>query len=631
MIGDIDTSVVTNAIFVLQELGTFSLDRDLLLQLLNRIHEFNEHGLSLILSLLTKYTPSSDEEMYSIMNLLDPILRTTHSGNVLATVHAFFQLTKHKANRKEMTLRILERVKSPIMALFAGGSHETNYALLRHLQLLVTMNPRLFANDFREFFVRYNEPSFIKYEKLKILPQLVTENNIGDIVEELEVYVSDVDLELSRKSIHALGQIVPRCPNFSHIVFEKIVQLLQYDIGHVKQEATITLIQAVRKMPSLRYLFIPQVSFCFKKNDHVPSKAALVWFVGEYGNFHPSSQSSSKEEGEERVTEVVDAPYILETLIDTYEEQAPEVKLQLLSATMKLFFGRPPEVQSMLGRLLAVAIEEDSSNQAVRDRALLYYRLLLQGPDVASSVLNPNNSPLHNQPLTTFCEEKNEALRSVIFDQFNSLSVIYGKAASSFTPPECLSEEEQTEQRDVFGLGGEMAEQEAHQPQPQSQSQPHESVNLLFGDDDFTPSPSQHTQQQMQRVPTAPFFSLEGPTLSSANFQEKWKQISSPQALSFSTSLPSPDSIPQKLTENQLLVVASGQLPTLIKIFCYSYISSSSSSSSSLLDFGLEEPTQEVALFLIEGMKEGGQVNVTLKTNASEKDRVLSELEAILS
>lgn len=39
-------------------------------------------------------------------------------------------------------------------------------------------------------------------------------------------------------------------------------------------------------------------------------------------------------------------------------EQSAEVKLQLLTATMKLFFKKPPECQDMLGRLLKFCIGE---------------------------------------------------------------------------------------------------------------------------------------------------------------------------------------------------------------------------------------------------------------------------------
>ena len=51
------------------------------------------------------------------------------------------------------------------------------------------------------------------------------------------------------------------------------------------------------------------------------------------------------------------APYMLEEIVKSVsEESSSSVKLQLLSAVMKLFFKRPPECQEMLGTLLEHSI-----------------------------------------------------------------------------------------------------------------------------------------------------------------------------------------------------------------------------------------------------------------------------------
>jgi hypothetical protein len=65
----------------------------LLMALLTRVGEFSEWGLNTILGLVSKYRPSSEEETYAIMNLLDPVLRTANSGAVLATFKCFTSLT----------------------------------------------------------------------------------------------------------------------------------------------------------------------------------------------------------------------------------------------------------------------------------------------------------------------------------------------------------------------------------------------------------------------------------------------------------------------------------------------------------------------------------------------------------
>ena len=51
---------------------------------------------------------------------------------------------------------------------------------------------------------------------------------------------------------------------------------------------------------------------------------------------------------------------MLEALIDDVDkETSPIVKLELLTASMKVFFKRPPECQAMLGHLLEYCIGEE--------------------------------------------------------------------------------------------------------------------------------------------------------------------------------------------------------------------------------------------------------------------------------
>lgn len=55
--------------------------------------------------------------------------------------------------------------------------------------------------------------------------------------------------------------------------------------------------------------------------------------------------------------QISNAPYVLETHIDGLKtETSPMVKLELLTATVRLFLLRPAEMQDMLGRLLHYCI-----------------------------------------------------------------------------------------------------------------------------------------------------------------------------------------------------------------------------------------------------------------------------------
>lgn len=60
--------------------------------------------------------------------------------------------------------------------------------------------------------------------------------------------------------------------------------------------------------------------------------------------------------------------------------------------------------------------------QDVHDRALLYYRLLQCNVSVADRVVNPPK-----QAVSVFADTQSSEIKDRIFDEFNSLAVVYQK------------------------------------------------------------------------------------------------------------------------------------------------------------------------------------------------------------
>lgn len=103
---------------------------------------------------------------------------------------------------------------------------------------------------------------------------------------------------------------------------------------------------------------------------------------------------------------------------------------------MKLFFKRAPEVHAMLGRLLSVAVN-DSSNQDIHDRALLYYRILSTDLTVAGKLFKSQNElGLHELSELGFAESKDYEQNNKVFVEFNTLAVIYGISSNRFIADE---------------------------------------------------------------------------------------------------------------------------------------------------------------------------------------------------
>jgi len=68
--------------------------------------------------------------------------------------------------------------------------------------------------------------------------------------------------------------------------------------------------------------------------------------------------------------------------------------------------------------------------QDVHDRALFYYRLLQHNVSVAESVVNPPK-----QAVSVFADTQSSEVKDRIFDEFNSLSVVYQKVTNLLTYP----------------------------------------------------------------------------------------------------------------------------------------------------------------------------------------------------
>jgi len=80
----------------------------------------------------------------------------------------------------------------------------------------------------------------------------------------------------------------------------------------------------------------------------------------------------------------------------------------------------------MLGRLLASAIK-DTSQIDVRDRALMYYRLLRLNLQEAQRVVN-----CPKVIVDVFAEANDDATKAKLFNEFNTLSVVYGQPEERF-------------------------------------------------------------------------------------------------------------------------------------------------------------------------------------------------------
>ncbi|POO03918.1 AP-1, 2,4 complex subunit beta [Trema orientale] len=445
LLNDPDTQVVANCLSALQEIWSLeattseeaSRERETLLSkpivyyLLNRIKEFSEWAQCLVLDLVAKYVPSDSNDIFDIMNLLEDRLQHANGAVVLASTKVFLQLT---LSMTDVHQQVYERIKAPLLTLVSSGSPEQSYAVLSHLHLLVIRAPYIFSSDYKHFYCQYNEPSYVKKLKLEMLTAVANESNTYEIVTELCEYAANVDIPIARESIRAVGKIALQQYDVNAIV-DRLLQFLEMEKDYVTAEALVLVKDLLRKYPQWSHDCIAVVGNISCKNIQEPkAKAALIWMLGEYSQ------------------DMHDAPYILEGLIENWDdEHSAEVRLHLLTAVMKCFFKRPPETQKALGAALAAGLAD--FHQDVHDRALFYYRLLQYNVTVAERVVNPPK-----QAVSVFADTQSSEIKDRIFDEFNSLSVVYQKPSYMFTDKEHRGLFEFSDELANLSIGAELAD-----------------------------------------------------------------------------------------------------------------------------------------------------------------------------
>lgn len=161
MLRDPDASVVSNCIIVLNEImpNGMAINRAIMLHLLNRIHEFSEFGVIEVLELIPRYIPANEEEGFQIMNLLDPVLRTSNSGAVLATIRAFLSIA---GDDDALKRQVVQRIKAPFVTLVSSGSSELVHCLLQNVEALVDLCPGIFDDEYRQFYIKYSVSSIYR-------------------------------------------------------------------------------------------------------------------------------------------------------------------------------------------------------------------------------------------------------------------------------------------------------------------------------------------------------------------------------------------------------------------------------------------------------------------------------------
>lgn len=304
---------------------------------------------------------------------------------------------------------------------------EVQYVALRNIDLLLQKQPDVLSKELRVFFCKYNDPSYIKFEKLEIMVRIANDKNVDQLIAELKEYALEVDMDIVKRAVKAIGQVAIKIESASEKCVNTLLDLINTKVNYVVQEAIVVIKDIFRKYPGYEGI-IPTLCKCIDELDEPNARGSLIWIVGEYAEKISNAGdilAGFVEGFMEEFTQVCRFPQTLPpvSILDIIQTQ-----LQILTAVVKFFLKKPDQqqAQSLVQKIFQSATAEND-NPDVRDRAYVYWRLLSSNPQVAQNVILSDKPPI----ITTI-QSLPITLLERLLAELSTLASVYHKPPESF-------------------------------------------------------------------------------------------------------------------------------------------------------------------------------------------------------
>ncbi|XP_021725471.1 beta-adaptin-like protein C [Chenopodium quinoa] len=413
LISDNNPMVVANAVAALAEIQEnsarpiFEITSVTLQKLLTALNECTEWGQVFILDALSRYKAADAREAENIVERVTPRLQHANCAVVLSAVKMILQQME-LITSTDIVRNLCKKMAPPLVTLLSAEP-EIQYVALRNINLIVQKRPTILAHEIKVFFCKYNDPIYVKMEKLEIMIKLASDRNIDQVLLEFKEYATEVDVDFVRKAVRAIGRCAIKLERAAERCISVLLELIKIKVNYVVQEAIIVIKDIFRRYPNTYESIIATLCESLDTLDEPEAKASMIWIIGEYA---------------ERID---NADELLESFLESFPEEPPQVQLQLLTATVKLFLKKPTEgPQQMIQAVLNNATVE-TDNPDLRDRAYIYWRLLSTDPEAAKDVV------LAEKPvITDDSNQLDSSLLDELLANIATLSSVYHKPPESF-------------------------------------------------------------------------------------------------------------------------------------------------------------------------------------------------------
>lgn len=122
----------------------------------------------------------------------------------------------------EKVRSICRKMAPPLISLM-NSEPEIQYIAIRNINLIIQKRPYIIDKEVRVFFCNFQDPLYVKLEKLEVMVRLADLKNVDSLLNELKDYAQEVDVVFVRKAISAIGRMAIKLERAA----ERCIQVLQ--------------------------------------------------------------------------------------------------------------------------------------------------------------------------------------------------------------------------------------------------------------------------------------------------------------------------------------------------------------------------------------------------------------------
>ncbi|SCU82688.1 LAME_0C02432g1_1 [Lachancea meyersii CBS 8951] len=356
-------TIRANALYVLHEvqettnaLQMLSLDFDTCMDMLELLPKLNEWDSARVLDSLTvSYVPQTHSDAHFFIEKTVPQLQHTNTSVILNA----FKFVIYLTNYVEFLTESLVKQLSGSMVSLLNKPPELEFLVLRNIILLLLGRDKpLLKVDISYFFVEFNDPIYIKDTKLEILYLLAKEDNLLQILQEFKEYATDIDIQMSRKAIRAVGNLTVKLEQSADECVNLLLELLDFEAEYIVQEIVSVFKNVLRRYPEKHKLCLKKLVRFTDWVQEPESRGSMIWIITQYHHHLPNYLE------------------LFRSFSDNFLDEVLEVQFSILGSAVRLFTRNPtPTTEKLCVEILKSATEK-VDNPDLRDRAFVYWRLL---------------------------------------------------------------------------------------------------------------------------------------------------------------------------------------------------------------------------------------------------------------